>query len=87
MNVCCKFLSPLQKVPKTNIWALKGVCLYWFIYSKWIINLYIRVVINYPIGSTLGPRASDMGSLNYFEAIEILKAIKLTNFKSKLKFI
>ena len=42
--------------------------------------------MNSSIWSTLGPRALDVGSLNHFEAIEMLIAIqKLTNFNSNLK--
>jgi len=42
--------------------------------------------MNSTIGSTLGPRAMDVGSLNYFEAFEMLIAIKtFSNFQSNLK--
>jgi len=36
-----------------------------------------RVVMNSSIGSTLRLRALDVGSLNYFEAMEILIVIKI----------
>jgi len=37
--------------------------------------------MNKTIGSTLGPRALNMGSLNYFEPIEMLMAIKKNIFQ------
>jgi len=37
------------------------------------------------MGSTLGPRALDVGSLNYFEAFEMFIAIK-TFYKFSVKF-
>jgi len=50
-----------------------------------LIKLHTRVVINSTIGSTLGPRALDVGSLNYFEAFEMFIAIK-TFYKFSVKF-
>jgi len=41
--------------------------------------------MNSKIGSTLGPRALDVGSLNYFEAFEIFIDIK-TFYKFSVKF-
>jgi len=41
--------------------------------------------MNRTIGSTLGPRALNMGSFNYFELIEMLMAIKhFSIFQSNL---
>jgi len=41
-----------------------------------MIKLHTWVVMNSTIGSTLEPRALDVGSLDYFEAFEIFIAIK-----------
>ena len=50
-----------------------------------LIKLHTRVVMNSTIGFTLGPRALDVGSLNYFEAFDMFTAIK-TFYKFSVKF-
>jgi len=50
-----------------------------------LIKLHTRVVMNSTIGSTLRPRALDVGSLNYFEAFEMFIDIK-TFLKFSVKF-
>jgi hypothetical protein len=40
------------------------------------IKLQTSVIMNSTVGSTLGPGALDVGSLNYFEAIKLVTALK-----------
>ena len=59
--IAVKIVTEPQLCTETN---LKSV-------HRLLIKLHTRVVMNSTIGSTLGPRALDVGSLNYFEAFEI----------------
>ena len=63
-----KFFTEPQLFTETKKAILKSV-------HRLLIKLHTRVVMNGTIGSTLVPRALDMGSLNYFEAFEMFIAI------------